>query len=484
MTPPSWVLPTAQAFMQPLLDAGGVLGEAMRTGQMPAPAEALQAGTGLAMALMGPKGAGAESAFLRDVRPPRENLDDVVAANFLHGRKVGNRMVDADTLISSMSGAADDAARARALADQMRGPGGYWERPIVDDEGNVIEGQHRVNALALLGVKGKVPVTMVRDAAKGLPLDDMRSAITATGKIHPDHVNQIIGQVADMIHETGSPQAAFNEYEFPPQFRPQFEAALNAAMPRSAYHGTPAVFDKFKVPDSDYMLDRTLGVHLAKDPEVANFMASKGVKKDAWSGAVTMEGAPNVIRAHIPSDLRLLTVDQQPFDWAKDLPDRKPWQAIPSDQSVIEKLVSKEAFQKDPSMLSRYLQQARHVPAADADRIATDLTSGKTATIPNEGDTPYDLDRFVSNYGGKPYNEADRAAMSKLARQSLQEKGYDGLQYINTSPMEMGNATDPTSYVIFDPSKLRSAYSGKNLALGGIAAYGALDHLVGGDDSQ
>jgi hypothetical protein len=63
------------------------------------------------------------------------------------------------------------------------------------------------------------------------------------------------------------------------------------------------------------------------------------------------------------------------------------------------------------------------------------------------------LDHFLANYGGRPYNDADRAALVTTAKQSWMDQGYAGIKYVNTSPMENATATNPTSYIVFDPDK-------------------------------
>ncbi len=57
----------------------------------------------------------------------------------------------------------------------------------------------------------------------------------------------------------------------------------------------------------------------------------------------------------------------------------------------------------------------------------------------------------------KPWNEVDRAKAVEHFRNEMQARGYKGLKYINTSPMETEFAKDPTSYIIFDPRHLKSA---------------------------
>lgn len=101
-------------------------------------------------------------AALRDVRPPRENISQVISANTNAGRVVGERFRPISELTGGVSNAADDQRRVASLVDAMSGPEGYVERLIVDDAGNVIEGQHRLEALRKLGVTD-VPVLEYKD---------------------------------------------------------------------------------------------------------------------------------------------------------------------------------------------------------------------------------------------------------------------------------------------------------------------------------
>jgi hypothetical protein len=217
------------------------------------------------------------------------------------------------------------------------------------------------------------------------------------------------------------------------------------------YHGTLKDFGAFKAPEMKdaYMLDRGLGVHFAKDPEISNSFVMERVNGRELGAK---EGG-RIIPATIPDESSMLTVEQPVFDWAKELPDRKPGHGIPSDQYAIEKLTAETAYRKDPSMLARYLVEARRIPEAEAGPLAEAMAKGETVSL-NDG--IYDLKRFVDNFGGKPYNDADRQAMSDIARQALMEQGYTGLKYINTSPMETATAKDPTSYVVFDPDNIRA----------------------------
>ncbi len=220
-----------------------------------------------------------------------------------------------------------------------------------------------------------------------------------------------------------------------------------------AYHGTTKDFTQFNKGDpAEFMLDRALGPHFAKDPEIANsFVLERVNGRDVGP----KEGG-RIMPVTLPSDDKFLVPDQPRFDWAKDNPALKEWEARPSDQGVIEQMIAKEGYMKDPAMLERYLQQARALPADKAAEVARDLVAGKKADI----DGGSDMDRFVRNYGGRPYNDADRAKMVELAKQSWQDQGYKGIKYINTSPMENATAKDPTSYIVFDPKDVKPLYAG------------------------
>ncbi len=222
-----------------------------------------------------------------------------------------------------------------------------------------------------------------------------------------------------------------------------------------AYHGTTKDFTEFKAGDpQEYMIDRALGPHFAKDPEIANsFVIERVNGRDIGP----KEGG-RIIPVTLPSEDKFLVADQPKYDWAKDMPDVKEWQARTTDQSAIEKMVAKEGFKQDPAMLQRYLEQARAMTPDKAAMAASDLVAGKQADV-NES-SKMDLDRFVNNFGGKPYNDADRARMVDLARASFQAKGYKGIKYINTSPMENAKGGDPTAYIVFDPKDVKPHFSG------------------------
>lgn len=183
--------------------------------------------------------------------------------------------------------------------------------------------------------------------------------------------------------------------------------------------------------DSEYMIDRALGVHFAADPEVANSFIEERIN-GRLQGA--REGG-RMIRVILPPG-PYLGVPQKKYTSG----------ATETDQYAIEKMACGVAYRELPELLSNYLVQARKIPENVAPNLAMDLALGKTVTLP---DGAYDLNSFLDNFHGRPYNPEDRIHVVQMARTVWLQKGYAGLQYINTSPMEMATASDPTCYLVF-----------------------------------
>lgn len=163
-----------------------------------------------------------------DIRRP-SNVSGVLGANFARGRIVGDEMIATDSLNGGVRLTdPGEKKRVKALADRISGPDGFFERIIVGPGNNVIEGQHRLEAARMLGIK-EIPAVRLADAAEGLPVDKMKAAIMGAGAIHPDHINQIMERAADAIRVAGSPKAAMEQYEMPSHLKKYWEAALMAA---------------------------------------------------------------------------------------------------------------------------------------------------------------------------------------------------------------------------------------------------------------
>ena len=152
------------------------------------------------------------------VRPAKERLSDVADSNFDIGIPQGDKTVDINSLVGRMSSAADDAQKVDALAKQMASDGGYIERLIVDQFGNVIEGQHRLNALRKLGVKD-VPVSVINDYSSTFEM------LTKSG-MRPEHARNVVQYSAEMLKDSGTAAKVLEEYELPKGYEDKFRAAL------------------------------------------------------------------------------------------------------------------------------------------------------------------------------------------------------------------------------------------------------------------
>ena len=165
---------------------------------------------------------GARSALR--VRPPSDNITNVRNANFQYPKTIGDETVNINSITGNLRVDQQEQNRINRLADQISSPEGYISRIIVDQNNNVIEGQHRLEALRQLGAK-EVPVYKIEELADTMPVRQMEEAINTVGNIHSDHVNQIMQYALDNIAEEGV-QGARN-FDFG-NFQKYYDAALNA----------------------------------------------------------------------------------------------------------------------------------------------------------------------------------------------------------------------------------------------------------------
>jgi hypothetical protein len=150
------------------------------------------------------------SAAMPEIRPARENLRDVIDSNFSMGSVGVDEMVSLDNLSTSMSPSVSDARRADELANKIQSGDGYIERIIVDNSGNVIEGQHRTEAMKRLGYS-EIPATIIND------LSGQADELVATG-IRPEHARQIIDEVDSWVRNGES----VSDYVVAPEFKEQY----------------------------------------------------------------------------------------------------------------------------------------------------------------------------------------------------------------------------------------------------------------------
>lgn len=282
----------------------------------------------------------------------------------------------------------------------------------------------------------------------------------ATGALSPDKLADYAYRPAPAAQDLG---AKYGLPEFTTDLTPAQIEANRAAYPTRAYHGTPSThgeegtFTTFRDANAgdEYMLDRRLGAHFAKDPATSNtFLYDMGD-----TGVFPKKGA-HILPVRLPAEHEFLDVDQPLISWTDpNSPDfRPPPEGVErealryTDQRAVEELVALEAYRRDPDLLARYLVQARNVNPSDAPRLTQEFLKGSEVALPYD-DKPRTLPEFLRNYGGNPYNDADRVRVVELAREALKEKGYKGLRYYNTSSTETRKAADKTAYIVFDPQR-------------------------------
>jgi hypothetical protein len=227
-----------------------------------------------------------------------------------------------------------------------------------------------------------------------------------------------------------------------------------------AYHGTKKVFTEFmpwNVRDA-YTMDRALGTHAAKDPAMASEAFANGGRDYVHMTPEAYENigeVPHVIPLKIPPDEAFLKA-HQPSHAHPDR-DEPPWRSIRTDTRAIDTMASEEAMMRDPDLLKAYLERNRAMHPAEARSVSRALVSGD---LPIVGEKPRTLEEVLANYGA-PQGDDLKQKVVDLARDSWQNKGYAGIKYINTAPMEAGapGVKDVTSYLVFNPADLRSRFA-------------------------
>tara|TARA_R110000822_G_scaffold86960_2_gene202114 strand:- start:465 stop:3128 length:2664 start_codon:yes stop_codon:yes gene_type:complete len=143
------------------------------------------------------------------VTQTKDSVRDVVDSNYAVGGIVGEKSVPISEVIIPRYVTYDDTARVSSLADSIVSDNGYIERLIIDTNGNVIEGQHRAQALEKIGATD-VPAVVVQDLTPSF------EAVVASG-VRPEQARQVVQEVfviknrGDVVsdYETGGYDKAY-----------------------------------------------------------------------------------------------------------------------------------------------------------------------------------------------------------------------------------------------------------------------------------
>ena len=168
---------------------------------------------------------GNTGTIFKDIRPPKENINKVASSYSNAAKVLGNDTMPLANLKGGVGQEVGDNARVDKLVQQLKGNNAYLERLIVDDVGNVIEGQHRLDALRKLGVKD-VPVVVIQDLERNFPMANIQSAMTTAQKMSSDHKNQLSAHLAEIYADEQGNLAEIAKYEPPQGFENAWFAAL------------------------------------------------------------------------------------------------------------------------------------------------------------------------------------------------------------------------------------------------------------------
>jgi hypothetical protein len=161
------------------------------------------------------------------VKPPTDDVYEVMDATFDFGKLGGNKTLPIDQLTGGVRMTdPKEVKRVKELAEKISSPDGYISRIVVDDLGNVLEGQHRFEALKLLGEKN-VPVTVIEDLSNKYDIPAMRKALE--GKFRSDEVRQLLKHSIDTLEEAGSIDKALSDFAMPARYQKPFEDAIKAS---------------------------------------------------------------------------------------------------------------------------------------------------------------------------------------------------------------------------------------------------------------
>ena len=167
------------------------------------------------------------------VKPPTDDVYEVMDATFEYAKLGGNKTLPIDQLTGGVRMTdPKEVKRVKDLAEKISSPDGYVSRIIVDDLGNVLEGQHRLEALRLLGEKN-VPVAVIQDLSNKYNIPAMKKALE--GKFRSDETRQLLKHSIDTLEEAGSIDKALSDFAMPVRYQKPFEDAIKASKVKSSY---------------------------------------------------------------------------------------------------------------------------------------------------------------------------------------------------------------------------------------------------------
>lgn len=160
------------------------------------------------------------------VKPPSEDIHDVLASNYNYGKIVGKKTLP----VNQIKGLIDtndpnQKERIDTLIQQMLSPNGYISRIIVDNENHVVEGQHRLEAFKKLGFE-TIPVVVVKDLEKEYNIQEVFNKLKETTKLHKDQIRSLILEAINALEQSNNTDEAIKNFQMPNWIQPAFENTL------------------------------------------------------------------------------------------------------------------------------------------------------------------------------------------------------------------------------------------------------------------
>ena len=160
------------------------------------------------------------------VKPPSENIHDVVDSNYKYGKIVGNKNLPVNQIKNLLDTYdPNDKERIDTLVQQMSSPNGYISRIIVDNKNYIVEGRHRLEAFKKLGFE-TIPVVVIKDLENEYNIQEVFNKLKETTKLHKDQIRSLILEAINALEQSNNAEDAIHNFKMPNWIQPDFENTL------------------------------------------------------------------------------------------------------------------------------------------------------------------------------------------------------------------------------------------------------------------
>lgn len=216
------------------------------------------------------------------------------------------------------------------------------------------------------------------------------------------------------------------------------------------YHGSPAHdLTHLKANRSEYMLDRAVGAHFAADPTVSTNFATWKQGRVGGQGYAGDHQDGALYRTRAPKRSELFVVKQRKYSHG----------GRESDQNAIGAFISSTVFEHEPELFKQWAMRARNIDEPTAHLLWDTLKAGRKPLGAHFGGAESKWDRSLFSYmrnfdSGLTMMSSVPGFKENVVNkfvETMKKKGYKGLVYHNTGPMETFGARSRKSYIVFEP---------------------------------